>query len=395
MILVSALFFLSLSPLLAKDLRNPQFFAQARKGFTEIYNLEYDEAAQTFSALKREYPEHPAPPLYVGLTIWLRELFERQELDLNLFIAPGYFTRPAKGKMAPERRRAFLNEIQSSQDFSRKILEKDPGNKDARYFLGASYGILGSFVITVDQSRKQALSNGKQAYKYHHQLVKENGEYYDAYLTVGLYEYIVDNLPWYVKWLAILLGYRGSEERGLRYLATAAEKASFVADDARLLQTILYVREGRNGEALENARYLHERYPRNYILHLNRAQILERMGKKGQAAEQYFAVIKRAEARAPNYHMLLLSAFRYQVGNKFMQLNRWEWALDQFQKSIQSAQTPRREKALSCLRAGQILDLAGRRSEAMSYYEQVLTLENIEESHRQAKRFLKRPYRQE
>ena len=393
MILVSVLFFLFLSPLLAGDLRNPQFVAQARKGFTEIYNLDYDEAAQTFSVLKREYPEHPAPPLYVGLTIWLRELFERQELDLNLFIAPGYFTRPAKGKMAPERRRAFLNEIQSSQDFSFKILEEDPGNKDARYFLGASYGILGSFEITMDRSLKLALSHGKQAYKYHSELIEEDGEYYDAYLIVGLYEYIVDNLPWYVKWLAILLGYRGSEERGLRYVAIAAEKAPFVTDDARLLQMVLYVREGRNEEALEDARYLHERYTRNYILYLNRAQILERMGKKGQSAEQYFALMQKAEAGVPNYYMLPLSVFRYQVGNKFMQLNRWEWALDQFQKSIQSAQTPEREKVLSCLRAGQILDLAGRRSEAMSYYEQVLRLENIEESHRQARRFLKRPYR--
>lgn len=55
--------------------------------------------------------------------IWLRELFEREELDLDRFISPGYFTKPARQTMALERRKAF-------DDFIRQWVEiSEPGSR--------------------------------------------------------------------------------------------------------------------------------------------------------------------------------------------------------------------------------------------------------------------------
>ena len=389
-----SLFLLLLVPsFLSQDLRDPDFLAQARKGFVQIYSLDYPEAAATFSALKRAYPEHPAPPLYHGVVIWLVELFEREELSLNTFAAPGYFTKATDQEMKADRRKMFFDETRRSLELSQAILREDPGNKDARYFRGSVYGILGSFAITVDRSLKQASRYGKRAFKHHRQLIREDPEYYDAYMSVGLYEHIVDKLPWYIKWLTMFLGYRGSEEKGFEYLSLAAERAPLVADDARTLQMALYVHEGRNQQAPENARYLHQKYPRNYILHLNRAQILEKMGRRSQAVERYREVVELAEAKTRNYQKLPLSTFRYRLAEKFRQLEHPDSALEQFRKSIQSPETPDREKALSHLGVGQILDVKGERQAAVSHYQLVLGFRKVKDSHRRARSFLKRPYR--
>lgn len=51
------------------------------------------------------------------------------------------------------------------------------------------------------------------------------------------------------------------------------------------------------------------------------------------------------------------------------------------------------EKVLSFLRLGQILDLLGKKEEAVESYRQVLKLKDIEDSQGFAKKYLKKPYR--
>ena len=84
----------------AEDLRSPGFLAKARVGFDQIFDLDYDEAFTTFERLAVEYPGHPGPPLYMATTIWLQELFQRQDLDLDKFISPSYFDQPSGQTMA-------------------------------------------------------------------------------------------------------------------------------------------------------------------------------------------------------------------------------------------------------------------------------------------------------
>ncbi len=374
------------------DLRNPEFMAQVEVGFRHIYDLDYQEARNTFEALQERYPSHPAPPIYVAMSIWLRELFTRQELDLDKFIAPSHFDRPTSRTMPASDRQLFFSLIEQSQQLSQAILEKEPANPDARYFLGSSEGVLASFAITVDRSKSTAFDHGKRAYKLHQQLVEENRQYYDAYLSVGLYEYVVGNLPWYIKWLAAIVGYRGSVQRGFEYLELAATRGQFVKDDARVLQMVLFVREKRFSEALANVRLLEAKAPRNFILRLNEAHVLENLQRPMEALAVYRETLKRAEAGEPNYHLMPLQTMRYTLGKKFWELGQPDLALRALDESWSHSDTPERERALSGLLSGQILDSLGRRGEALSRYRRVLELQDIEQSHRQARKYLQNAY---
>jgi tetratricopeptide (TPR) repeat protein len=377
----------------ARSLRDQEFLARAIRGFEQFYNIDYDEANRSFQELQAVYPEHPAPPLYIASVIWLRELFEREELDLDRFISPSYFTQPSTRVMDAASRDRFFEAIQRSRTLSETILKKNPGDPDATYFLGAVEGVLGAFAITIDRSYRQALSHGRAAYKLHHQLVEKDAAYYDAYMTVGLYEYIVDNLPWYVKWLALIAGYRGNQEQGFSFLKIASEQGTYVVDDAKVLLTVLYVREKRWAEALELTTRLHRKYPRNYIVHLNRGQILEYQGKVKEALEEYKAVINSAENSVPNYQKIPLSPFRLSLGRKCLKLNDRQEALRIFETAVQDPNTRERERALSHLELGKLLDLKGQRDKALTHYQKVLKFGNFERSHSLAREHLKRPYR--
>lgn len=388
----------ALSPgtcLQAQQLRQTAFMNEVRVGFDAIYNLDYDQATQSLLRLRAEYPEHPAPPLYLAVVHWLKELFEREDLDLDRFVAPGYFAEESLRKMPVRERKTFFDFLKESRGLCEAILEKHPQHKDARYLLGAGHGIEGSFAITIDRSVRQAFKHGKKAYKIHKKLIEEDPEYFDAYMSVGVYEYVVANLPWYIKWFATIIGYRGSEERGFEYLNTAAERGSYVANDARTLQMVLYIREDRHQDALRNALKLHGQFPRNPLLHINRAQILELMGHKEQAVRTYREALDKAASGVANYDKIPLSRFRYTVARRFQKLGHRADAIGELELLIEDDQTPGREKALAHLSFGQIRDLQKRRPEAIAHYNAVLSAPPYGDSHARARRFLKREYQGE
>ena len=89
---ISLLILLAASKLSAQDLRDPHFMERAQAGFADIFNMDYDKARQTFIALGKDYPQHPAPPLYLASIHWLEEMLRRQDLSLNRFIVPTYFS---------------------------------------------------------------------------------------------------------------------------------------------------------------------------------------------------------------------------------------------------------------------------------------------------------------
>ncbi len=376
----------------SEDLRNPAFMAEARKGFEQIYNLDYRDAFRTFSDLKARNPSHPAPPLYLASVVWLEELFDRNELDLDNFIAPGYFTQPSARKISPADRKAFFDYMASCESLCTDLLKKDPNNADARYFLGSMYGVFGAFAITIDHSYSDAFSKGKKAYKYHSALIEQKPDFYDAYMSVGLYEYVVDNLPWYIKWIAVIVGYRGSQERGFQYLTQAAEKGVYAADDARVLQMVLYVREKRFPDALANVRTLRGKYPKNFILHLNEAQILEKMKKDDQAAAVYREVLRLAETKKPNYQKIPLSTFRLTAARRLLRLRDFPSALGAFQTALEDPSISQKDKTSAHLGAGQALDRLGRRDDAVRHYQAVLKLPDLDGAHSEAREFLSHPY---
>ena len=289
------------APGLARDLRTAQFLKEVEPGFTQLYNLDYAEAEKSFTALRTRFPNHPGPPLYLAGLIWQREMFERQDMKLERFIAPGYFTQPSTRAMPPAERERFFRFVKESQAISSAILARAPRDYDARYFLGASSAVLGSFAFTIDHNKTQAFRYGKHAYQTHLAIVTEKPDYYDAYVTVGVYEYVVASLPWYLKWMARIAGYHGSKERAFKFLELAAQRSRFVNDDARLLLMVFDVRDRRSEQALSYATLLHSRFPRNFLLELNRGQILERMDRKPEAAEVYRQVLRKAQSGIPNY----------------------------------------------------------------------------------------------
>jgi predicted Zn-dependent protease len=377
----------------AQSLKTAEFQEGATKGFDHVYSLDYDEAQASFENLRQQYPRHPGPPLYLALTLWQREMFRRQDLELDRLMSPESFLQGAGQQMPAEDRNAFMRYVAESQAFSQAILNQKPGDRDARYFLGAAHGALAAFALTIDQDKRETFRQGRQAYQYHLGIVMEQPDYYDAYVTLGLYEYVVANLPWYVRWIANFAGYKGTQEGSFKYLRTAATRSEFAAVNARSLLVVLCLREKLYSEALQNAQFLQSQYPRNFLFNFNVARILTEMKQPDRAVDVYMNIVGQAESRTPNYQKLPVGVVRYNVGKALMNMDRPELAQRLFAAAILDPATPAREQVLSHLCLAEVLDLLGNRQQAITNYQLVLTAANVEDSHTAAQSYLKKPYR--
>lgn len=389
-VLLPILLLLPASRLLAQGLREPRFVERAEEGFSDIFNMDYDRARLTFNLLARDYPNHPAPPLYLASILWLEEMLRRQDLALNRFVAHGYFTGKTDQVMSPGDRTAFLGLLQKSQDLSNAILKNKEGDMDARYFLGTAYGLRASFAITIDHSLRDAFVSGNRAFAYLNKLTAEKPDYYDAYMTVGIYEYIVGHIPWYLKWMAYVIGARGNTKAGMEHLKLASEKGQYVHNQAQLALMVLLVKEHRFKEALESARYLNNAYPRSFLFPINVAQILSMTGRKDEAAAMLIHVERQAEAKIQNFDKLPMHSFRFDMAVELMSMGKLDAAEDRFRKVIDNPQSSREKKALSHLRLGQILEWKHRPGEAIREYQAVLSFENFNDSHARANQLLKK-----
>lgn len=373
----------------AQDLRDPRFTARAQQCFDDVFNMDYDKADRAFAVLEREYPQYPQPPLYRASIIWIKEMQRRQDLDLNRFMSPQYFTKKTSYVMPAQDRTEFYNKLQLSEALSNTILQKNRGDKDARYFLSTAYGLRSSFAITIEHRLREAFSYGNKAYSLARRLTDEDPGYYDAFLTTGIYDYIVGTMPWYMRWMISIISSHGSKQDGIEHVKLASEKGQYIKDQAELVAMVIYAREQRYPEALGLARDLTKRFARSYLFSINLAQILRFSGRKEEAIPVFLQIEKRAEAREPNFDKLPLQTLRFSIATELLYMGKLDLAQERFRKCIDDPRNSEREKALSHLRLARILNWKGQRAEAVQECRKALSFPNFDNSRQEANQLLK------
>ena len=273
--------------------REPLFPAQQmeriQQGVRAIYNLEHDRAVEIYQAMIDESPDDPAGYTYLAKTYWLQELVSKQELSIDRFAASDFFAETVKYKpeVDPTVEQRFRQANGLAIAKGRERLKTQPNDRTTLFLLGQAYQNLASFEASLKRSWWASFRAGSKTFRYHSELLRRDPSFYEAYLSTGVFHYVVGRLGWNVKWLAFMLGYRGSREEGKRELRICTEKAQLVADDARVILTPIYTREKNLQVAFDEMSVLLKRYPKNYLVHLDMGGIAMLMDRTDVAVTVY------------------------------------------------------------------------------------------------------------
>lgn len=380
-------------------------FDELRKeGFDALYNLDYEGARRHFTEMTRAFPEHPAGFQFLAAGLWLRTLNESRRLQASLYNSEGFYKEDKNDKSETKAATEFKELTRKTKELCDARLKVNPKDVDALYYLGASEGLKAAWGSMVERSFMSALRNGNDSVDHHRDLLKLDPTFTDAKVTVGMYDYVVGALPLPVKLLASIGGFRGSKKRGLATLELVAREGAWAKDDAKSLLIALLKREGRFRDAYTYASELATKYPRNYLFRMEAADALVSQAEVERASNPEAAKKTEAEAfavfdalltpqRGPATPRPPLDLVHYNYGEALLVAGQAERASKELLAAANAQNAESSMVTRARLRAAQALDVSGKREEALTQYKAVLALPDVFDSHEDAKRGIKEPYK--
>jgi hypothetical protein len=273
------------------------------KAINSMYNFDFATAERDFTVIMYQYPEHPLPDFLMGLGYWWR-------IEMNVDN-----TRYDK---------IFIQYLDRANAKAKKMLDQNPKNKEAAFFLAAGHGFQGR-LYSERKSWTKATFAGKNALKYMEMSRGEQEFNPELLLGDALFNYfsvwIPENYPLLKPVLALFP--KGNKKLGLSQLEKVASNAFYTRVEAQYFLFRLYgSEENRPEDALRIVEYLHEKFPNNPYFHRSYARYLYTTGKWTQAMQESLEILDRLqqkqfgyEATSGRYAAFYLGEYFYRIGN--------------------------------------------------------------------------------
>ncbi len=364
------------------------------KGYEHFYNLQYDEAIAEFSALVANDPADPAGYNHLAQAILYRDMFRAGALESELVTGNNPFLRRPKVDASREDRARFDDAIRKAIKLAHARLAENPSDTGALYSLGVSYGLRANYNFLVRKAWRDALRDATTARKYHSRVTEIDPSFTDARLVQGLHDYIVGSLPLHLRMLGFLLGFHGNKDEGIRQVELVAREGKANRIDAEILLCAIYRREKRPRQAIPLLQDLMHRFPRNYLLPMELAQMYSDAGDKGNALGVLDRLEERKRAGARGFAGLRIEKIWFAEGNIEFWYNDLDSALSNLKKAVAAAEDlDLNTGVLAWMRLGQIYDLKDKRALAIEAYRHAVAFAPDSDAARESRRYLSTPYR--
>jgi tetratricopeptide (TPR) repeat protein len=364
-----------------------------------FYNLEFDQALALYDQAATASPGDAEIHNHVAHTLLYRELFRNGALESEMVTGNNSFIRRAKFEVPAEVDRRFTAEVERAMGLSQVLITKNPRDTQALHALAVAYALRANYGFFVKKTWMASLSDSTKAHKLEMQVTDIDPSNYDAKLIQGGYDYIIGSLPWSWRMLGFVGGYHGDKQRGINTITEVTRKGKDNKADAEMTLCALYRREGQTTRAIPLVVGLIERFPRNYLLRFELAQMYGATGQRRNAIDTLNDIAKRKRENIPGFGRIPWEKIYYETGNLQFWFNDLDNALDNLKRVTA---TPEQLKeidlntgVLALMRQGQIYDLQNRHSEAVRVYQQAVKFAPEAEAARESRNYIGSPYKRQ
>ena len=262
---------------------NPQSESLRVRASSELYNLDRERALATYREAVTTDPSDAAAQRGLAGALWIDESFRRGTMIVDSYL--GGVTRSNVKLPPPPAALQTEFEAMTGQaiEIARKKIAANPRDPEGHYELGAAVGLRASFAATIQGSVRAAFGSAREAYSAHERVMELDNRRRDAGLIVGTYRYLIAGMAMPMRWVAYAAGFGGGREKGLTLVKEAADYSGDNRVDARVALVLLYNREKRYDEALQQLERLRAEFPRNRLFWLETGGTLLRAGRHADA----------------------------------------------------------------------------------------------------------------
>jgi hypothetical protein len=134
-------------------------------------------------------------------------------------------------------------------------------------------GLVTDYAALVEKRRFGSFSLAKKSHIWAKKLLALNPPVTDAYMTFGTAEYIVGSLPFFLRWFVHMDSVEGSKSKGIEELTLVSQKGKYYGPFARMLLSVIALREKHPDEAERLLAGLAREYPENPLIRKELARV--------------------------------------------------------------------------------------------------------------------------
>ena len=233
--------------------------------YGQMYNLQFEQAHRTLADWQERYPADPLGPVS-DAAAYLYSEFERLNiLQSEFFSNDARFTGSGRKSADPAVKRSFDQVLEKGRGLTDGILARDPLNPGALFAAVLEHGLRADYAALVEKRFVAALSETKQGRLYAERLLAVKPDYYDAYLAIGVENYLLSLKAAPVRWFLRLAGAQTDRQMGLEKLRLTAEKGRFLLPFAKMLLAVAALRDKDRPRAREQLDWLVIAFPLNRL----------------------------------------------------------------------------------------------------------------------------------
>jgi Iml2/Tetratricopeptide repeat protein 39 len=312
-----------------------------KSGLSEVYNFDWASAEKSFDEIIKEYPHDPRGYLYKSLIYLWYYLGSKNKSNYDNFV---FFSDSA---------------IEKAQN----ILDKAPNNHDMLFAAGLAYTYR-AIVFTEAESYLDAAWATKKSESYFSSLLDADSSYYDAYLGLGIYNFVVGQIPAAFKWALRLAGIHGEESTGITYLKLAAKKGKYTSVEAQYYLSQIYSEVIADYNSSENLLSgLVKKYPDNLLFNYSYASLEIKKRNLDDAKN----VLNKILTLKTKHFSQIIAYSDFLMGEVLFRENNFSKATDYYLRFL--ASTSKKDYAgMAAYRLGICYDISGDTTLAKNYF---------------------------
>ena len=229
------------------------------QGYRQMYNLQFPEAHRTFADYQRQHPDDPLGPVSDAAAYLFSEFDRLHILQSEFFTHDQHFM--TDHKLAPDP--LLKSRFEAALDAGKRLAARQPGDANAMFATVLAGGLHGDYLALIDKRYAAAFQEMKAGRQEAEQLLTLDPQYYDAWLAVGVENYMLSVKSAPMRWLLRMAGGETDRAVGIQKLRLTAEKGHYLAPFAKMLLAVAALRDHDRAQARGILDWLSREYPRN------------------------------------------------------------------------------------------------------------------------------------
>src|SRR5579883_2836062 len=170
-------------------------------GYARLYNLDFAGAHAIFREWQHTHPDDPLGPASDAAAYLFAELDRLHILESDFFVDDGNFVKRSKPAADPAVKGLFDSQVATAEALAQKALAHSSSDENAAFAEILCDGLRGDYASLVEKRNVAGLEYMKSGRALAEHLLARNPAYYDAYLAVGIENYLLGLSSAPVRWV--------------------------------------------------------------------------------------------------------------------------------------------------------------------------------------------------